>query len=65
MDTHKTLEGQGQNELIQESQGMFRVLVLEAPTPVATTREVETNTKIVIFMKDGLAETRHYRNEQK
>ncbi len=36
---------------------------MEALTPVATVRKTETNTKIVMLMKAGLAETKHCRNE--
>ena len=38
--------------------------VFEALTPIATKREVETNAKIVMLMKAGLAETKHCRTEQ-
>jgi hypothetical protein len=38
--------------------------VSEALTPIATKREVETNAKIVMLMKAGLAETKHCRTEQ-
>ena len=38
--------------------------VFEALTPIAMTREVETNAKIVMLMKAGLAETKHCRTEQ-
>ena len=38
--------------------------VFEALTPIAMTREAETNAKIVMLMKAGLAETKHCRNEQ-
>ena len=33
-------------------------------TPITTNREVETNAKIVMFMKTGFAETKHCRTEQ-
>ena len=39
--------------------------MFEALTPIATKREIETNAKIVILMKAGLAETKHCHNEQK
>jgi hypothetical protein len=38
--------------------------VFEALTPIAMTREADTNAKIVMLMKAGLAETKHCRNEQ-
>jgi hypothetical protein len=38
--------------------------VFEALTPIAMTREADTNAKIVMLMKAALAETKHCRNEQ-
>ena len=38
--------------------------VFETLTPIGTKHEVETNAKIVILMKAGLAETKHCRTEQ-
>jgi len=38
--------------------------VFETLTPITTKRETETNAKIVMLMKAGLAETKHCRNEQ-
>jgi hypothetical protein len=37
--------------------------VSETLTPITTKYEVETNAKIVMFMKAGLAETKHCRTE--
>jgi hypothetical protein len=39
-------------------------IVFEALTPIAMTRETETNAKIVMLMKAGLDETKHCRNDQ-
>jgi hypothetical protein len=39
-------------------------IVFEALTPIAMTREADTNAKIVMLMKTDLAETKHCRNEQ-
>ena len=39
-------------------------IVFETLTPIRMTRETETNAKIVMLMKTGLAETKHCRNEQ-
>ena len=38
--------------------------VFETLTPISTKREVETNSKTVMFMKAGLVETKHCRTEQ-
>ena len=38
--------------------------VFEALTPIAMTREADTNAKIVMLMKAGLDDTKHCRNDQ-